>query len=99
MSKKDEMWVSPKSCIHGSRAYRRVRADGTVEHGALVRPNQDMPPGAMGVVELEHVEGDRFSIKQEIKFTGGHSRPANSAYRSGWDNIFGKRARCPSPKN
>ena len=45
------------------------------------------------LVQFGRDDDGTFVVKEVIAFTA-RSRPATSAYRSGWDSVFGKKAQA-----
>lgn len=86
---KDTVWVGPELC-DGRRPFVRRKDTGEPEVGLL---GSDPLDGADSVIELDHVQGDEYEVRSEIRFTAmGPTQVASSAYRAGWSRVFGGRA-------
>lgn len=93
----DEMRVG-KVFPCGHEVYERVNERGEVERGLLVSPEEPVPAGARGFVELgrEKRPGVR-SVERFVPFTAkGPAQVSSAAYRSGWDAVFGGKGSKPS---
>ncbi len=74
--------------LGGIRPILHHRADHTLVAGmARVVDPKDIPPDATRHLHLAHREGNLFDVLKS-----GPSQVSTPAYRSGWDNIFGKKA-------
>lgn len=90
--KGDRMWLS--GCPQHPR-YLRERSDGQRESGRVYPlseglPEGGIPPGA-SYVTLQQDDAGAWRVTEEIPLTGSRSRPSSRAYRSGWDEVYGKK--------
>lgn len=82
---KDRVLVGPE-VGEGSRLFMRASPEqltvGVLTEG--VRPEAD------SILELQHVQGCEYEVKNEIRYTAkGPAQVSSKAYRSGWDTVFG----------
>jgi hypothetical protein len=95
----DELIAGPEMS-HGVRPFIRHTKDHKVV-GGVMRVVKDGCPinGGGELVQLTHVEGDRFKVEflyGESDYSSecscsGPSKVTTEAYRSGWDRIFGNK--------
>jgi hypothetical protein len=91
----DVIHVGPD--LGGFCPFVRHRADHTIESGMakIVRPGD--PPTTEAPLLLTHREGSDFDV--QVMSKGGNDAPTKGpvkvnspAFKTGWDNIFGKKA-------
>lgn len=100
---KGEIVIGPE-VSPGKRVYGRVRQDGALELGTAVGPDHPEAHEGAGYLDVseEEVRPGVRRVNADVRFnapgSGVRSRPATSAYRSGWDAVFAaKGARSCGP--
>lgn len=98
--KSGEMAMAPVS-IGGQRPYVRALDDGSLEHGIMVPLDHPLAAQADSFIRTgAEVRPGVRRVAEHIPYTAkGPARVSTDAYRSGWDGVFGCRARggdgCP----
>lgn len=94
-TKKDRVYLGP-ALREGTFTFVRESSDGCISGGIL---SKDPLPRCDGVVTLNHLKGNTFEVKEDVRMSGppmsDHSGPANvnnTKYLQGWDRIFGTKA-------
>jgi hypothetical protein len=90
----------------GEQRVLRARADGRVCAGALVpmRDGRPFPAGAE-VVQLSDAKGRTahattlYTAPSPAAARGGPAKVATTAYREGWDQVFGTKEAPPGAAN
>lgn len=83
--KKDKVWVGPE-LSDGNRPFVREN-----DKGRQVGVMGVNPPCPDSFVELKPLGGCCYEVTSEIRLnSSGPAQVASSAYRTGWDRLFGK---------
>jgi hypothetical protein len=83
------------ACIHGLQRYELCDADGRTERGTMETVGDDYSSTARGdgLVEIgERLRPGVHRLDGYVRFTSrGPAAVASPAYRSGWEETFGKK--------
>ena len=92
--KPGEIWVG-EPCPAGHRPYARLDERGEVERGHLEPLDGPNRERAVAVIYMgAQVEPGIRKIRSVTPLRQGPAAVSSDAYRTGWDGIFGKKARA-----
>ncbi len=93
--KGDRVFMGPALEDGGIPFVRANSEDHSLRGGIarVVRDGQPIPPNAE-LVCLDHVEGNEYRVKESVYGPSkGPPTVSTAAYRSGWEEVFGKKTK------